>query len=602
MMRQIVWVGLCVLLVASEVCATTYYVAITGNDTTGNGTAGNPWRNPQKCFSSGTPVTAGDTCEIGNGTYTASTSNGRVISILSTSPTGTVGNPITIKATNKLGVTFEIPNTWPGVDCAVVACPFSGIYISNRSYFVIDGIRFTRPGSYYPLSAAIAGVNFINASTGNIVRNSEFSNIGRTVCSESIYGIAGIFMQSPTNATIENNTFFTIGRRRNGESGCVTERFHHDHGIYLVEGTSVTIKNNLFYDVTRGFSVNLKAPTSGTKTFHVNIYNNTFSGDSPTTEPAGQIGLTNQLDDVQIKNNIFHDPEDGRFVWTVASGVSLTVPTGAGIIIQYNLSNSTRTNATIVKDQSLFSPITSSNNILNTSPGFTASASFDFTLTPGSAAIDAGTDLGLAYTGTAPDCGAFEWSAAATPWDGILSVVAGQFYMAKSFAVTLFPLGPVSGDIRSAPGGAVAVAMQVRCDNTADCTEVGYALHYLCALCASAGAELPVPLSDTGDSIEMWGGAGGVGLLTGAHGVNLTGAETHIDGSTFLTSATTPLYDLSQNSSTVLRWVVVIKTGAPENAQYCFKVKEQTGVSLNAHTPSGGLCVEAGSASANAGP
>ncbi len=409
-------VSILVFVLSSSIAeATNYYVAKTGNDTTGTGSSGNPWLSPQKCVQSGTPLVAGDTCIIRAGTYTNEDGSipggwkGRIMVVTSSAPAATSSNPITIKADDGATVTFEIPNAWPGVDCNVSSCPFTGIYFSNNgSYYTVEGINFTRPGSNYYTNAAIAGITSLSATNGLTIRRNRFHDIARTVCHNGTLGNVGVYMQSPTNAIVEQNVFATIGRLRNGESGCSTVIFHHDHGVYVEASTNIFIHHNVFYDVTRGFPINLKARVSGTKTFHTKIYNNVFSGDSPTTEPAGQIALTNQLDDVQIKNNIFNDPEDGRFVWTVSSGVSLTAPVGAGIIIQSNLSNSTRTNATVVKDQALFSPITSSGNILSTSPGFTNVAGNDFTLASGSSAINACVDIGLSYNGSAPDCGAFE--------------------------------------------------------------------------------------------------------------------------------------------------------------------------------------------------
>lgn len=45
----------------------TYYISPTGNDTTGNGTVGNPWAKYSKFYSSST---TGDTCVMAAGTYT----------------------------------------------------------------------------------------------------------------------------------------------------------------------------------------------------------------------------------------------------------------------------------------------------------------------------------------------------------------------------------------------------------------------------------------------------------------------------------------------------------------------------------------------------
>lgn len=50
----------------------TYYVRTTGNDTTGDGSTGNPWATPGKAVDAG--LAAGDIVNIGPGTYTLSTS------------------------------------------------------------------------------------------------------------------------------------------------------------------------------------------------------------------------------------------------------------------------------------------------------------------------------------------------------------------------------------------------------------------------------------------------------------------------------------------------------------------------------------------------
>jgi parallel beta-helix repeat protein len=46
---------------------------------------------------------------------------------------------------------------------------------------------------------------------------------------------------------------------------------------------------------------------------------------------------------------------------------------------------------------------------LNADPLFVSQQNYDFHLQPGSPAIDAGTDVGLPYSGAAPDMGAFEY-------------------------------------------------------------------------------------------------------------------------------------------------------------------------------------------------
>lgn len=404
------------LLWGHQADAATYYVATTGNDSTGNGSESTPWRNPQKCFSSGSPLVAGDTCLVKSGTYTnpgdgsVSSFKGRVVVINSSSPVATAANPIILKSEVPLGATIEVPNVWPGVDCAVSSCPYAGIYISGGgSYYIIEGFQFTSPGSTQLANATFSGVTVLSAATGIITRGNSFHDIARTVCSNSIFGNVGIHGTNSTGFLIENNLFYTIGRRRNGESGCSTTIFGHDHAIYFEASTDLTIRRNICYDTTRGHCVVAKARTAGTKTLRLSVYNNTFADESPTTKPEAPISLSNSHDDTRIKNNIMMDPEGGYLVWAATPPASYAlVPVGAGVIVQNNLSNSTNAQTNIVLNQSSFSLLTVSGNILNTSPGFVNGGARDYRLASGSAAIDAGENVGLPFGGSKPDAGAYE--------------------------------------------------------------------------------------------------------------------------------------------------------------------------------------------------
>lgn len=409
---------LCFTLLASPALATTYYVSVsTGNDTTGTGTESLPWKSIQKCVLSGSPLVAGDTCLVKSGTYTnvgdgsvPGGFKGRTVVIGSSSPVATAANPITLKSEVPLGAIIETPSVWPGLNCEVSSCPFAGIYISGGgSNYIIDGFTFTAPGSTQLTNASISGVTILSAETGIHVVNNDFNDIARNVCSNSIFGNVGIHGNRTSGVLIEKNIFRVIGRKRNGEGGCSTTIFGHDHGIYFEASTDLTIRYNLCYDVNRGACVVAKARVSGTKTLRLRIYNNTFADQSPTTKPEGQISLSNSHDDTQIKNNIFRNPEGGYLVWAATPPASYAlVPVGAGVIIQNNLSDSTNAESNIVLNQSSFSLLTVSGNILNTSPGFTDESSRDYTLASGSAAINAGQNVGLPYSGSAPDIGRYE--------------------------------------------------------------------------------------------------------------------------------------------------------------------------------------------------
>ena len=59
---------LLVLGISVNCFAATYYISTAGNDVTGDGSAGNPWKTLSKA--TGTVTTAGDIIHVNAGTYT----------------------------------------------------------------------------------------------------------------------------------------------------------------------------------------------------------------------------------------------------------------------------------------------------------------------------------------------------------------------------------------------------------------------------------------------------------------------------------------------------------------------------------------------------
>ncbi len=358
----------------------TYYVATTGNDSN-SGTSTSPWKTPQRCAKS--PVKAGDTCIVRSGTYkTASTPNVTVY-ISGSSAAGTSSQPITIKSEKQNGAVIIVPSTSQSLN--------AGFYVT-RPYYIIQGFDITG-GANNGSSAGFVGITFMSTATGGVARSNTIHHIGRTVCSNSGYGFNGLSIQGTSTIVVEENRIYSIGRRRNGESGCSTSRFQHDHGIYLRGGTNVTIRRNLFYDTNRGYPIHVYGGTvSG-----LNIYHNTLSGRSPTGKPVGQIILSSTVKNASIKNNTSSDAQGGMIhAWSLS---------GSNISVQYNLSD------TLVKSSSSVPGATFSNNRERTNPGFINKSSNDFRLTSSSAAINRGTTSGIPVVPDgAPDISAYEYS------------------------------------------------------------------------------------------------------------------------------------------------------------------------------------------------
>lgn len=387
------------LVLSTPAWSATYYVATTGDDSTGDGSLGNPWRNPQKCAAS--PIVAGDTCIIRDGTYSASPYT-LLISSGAGSASGTASQPITIKAEHPHGTKIVQP-TRNGQAVAV--------YI-GRPYYIIEDFEVDGSTTTYDTgsSASHAGIG-VYASNVTVRRN-HVHHIARTMCNDSAFGNAGIFTNvGLSNILIEYNEINTIGRLRDGESGCTTVRFQHDHGIYITWGTDITVRRNLVYDTNRGFPMNIYSSSTSVHTRY-KIQNNTFAGRSPTGLPNGHIIIGGTWVDGEITNNLFYQVDDQLAIQQFALSAS-----SSGNSVSYN-----RTNINLPGASPLFGGATPtgfsySNNSNNSGIGFTNALctasdggcqNTDFTLGVSSNAINTGTSVVGVNCTDACDQGAFE--------------------------------------------------------------------------------------------------------------------------------------------------------------------------------------------------
>lgn len=379
--------------------AATYYVATTGNDAN-IGSSGSPYRTIKRCLQS--PIAPGDTCLVKAGTYTAADVGRTDIAVWIASSqgsvAGTAGNPITLKSEVPLGAVIKVPTINGGT---------AGIRIS-QSYYVIEGFDINGTGVTWN-TGSLAGASGITVSEighNAIIRRNKIWDIARTLCSNSPYGYTAIFLSNNASGDIiEYNDMHKIGRLRNGESGCSTTQFQHDHAIYSAGADSLTIRRNIIYDSNRGYPIQIFA--SGTTHANINIYNNTISGKSPTSSPSGQVILCNIVQNINIKNNIFHNAPLGYPINYCPS------TTATNVAISNNIQDSNDADAIDDMQNPSSKPasgVTASGNIFNATLGLTSttSGSEDFTLLSTSAALNAGVDVGLAYNGAAPEMGAFE--------------------------------------------------------------------------------------------------------------------------------------------------------------------------------------------------
>ena len=365
------------ILQAVTAQSATYYVATTGNDSN-PGTSSSPWRNPQKCALS--PVRAGDTCIVRSGTYTDTDGDGVVVFVYnrSSTPSGTASAPITIKSEKPLGAAIVLPSN------RSFAIGFQ-IY---KPYYVIEGFDISGGNSNHS-SAGSVGVQFRESGTGGIARSNAIHHIGRASCTNSTNGFAGVIVRTGS-ILVERNRIYSIGRRRNGESGCSTTVSGLDHGIYIRAASNATIRRNVIYDANSGSPIQVYGGT----TTNLNIHHNTMSGNLATAH----IRLASTINTANIRNNTSNNPRLGMLhvAGLTASKVSVTHNTVTSRMIA--VSN--------------VSGVTLSSNFENTSSlGFINQSSNDFRLTSSSPLINRGTTSGVPIVSDGkPDVGSYEYS------------------------------------------------------------------------------------------------------------------------------------------------------------------------------------------------
>lgn len=355
-----------------------YYVATTGSDSN-PGSDASPFATIQRAVDASRP---GDTILVRDGVYGPAGCYSKSSFAVNIARAGSESAYISIRAENPHGAVLD----------AQSLCHSYFNLAHQAAYISISGFVIT--GSYWSAIWSNQGAHHIRI-TGNRI---EF--IGNRT-ETSAYGIAGIYTGAGSgDFLIEGNVIHDIGRTGGAW-------LWHDHGLYI-HGCNYVVANNVFYNLKSGWAITPVGPLS-----NVLITNNTFAFPNPIRDGHIAVG-EGDVSGLVIRNNIFYQPRGAAVVTCAAhySGENIVennMVFGADSVLGGEICGSS----------SGFTSLRIRNNTLN-DPAFVNAAAppFDFTLQPGSPAIDAGVPddaiaadaLGTSRPqGAALDLGAYEY-------------------------------------------------------------------------------------------------------------------------------------------------------------------------------------------------
>ena len=347
-------------ILASKVEASTYYVAgDTGNDTTGDGSSGNPWKTIQKPADL---ADAGDIINIKGGvTYTDTVDCFGTSTILcldlNRNNSGSAGNLIVYQA-------------WSGTGTPVLDASgkVNGIYIDFRGYYRFIGLEIKNAtGSGMDANAReIEITNSLFHNNGDNGLNLTVFNSTGTIQGNSFYNNTDNGLSLTTNAATTSTIVQTNKAYNNGDNG-MGVTFASNAGTFV-------IKNNLLYNNSlsgpnfNGINLIVDSTASGL------VYNNTiYSADYG----IGVQVLAGTAANTMVKNNVIFN----------STTCGLAKGGGSNFTGNYNLFYNNGSNYCNIP--------AGANDITGQDPLLTNPAGGDFTQTGTSPTINTGTNTSV---------------------------------------------------------------------------------------------------------------------------------------------------------------------------------------------------------------
>ncbi|WP_445634909.1 Right handed beta helix domain-containing protein [Nostoc sp. DSM 114161] len=397
-----------------------YYVSGTGNDSNDGLKEGSAFRTLQKAADL---VKAGDTVYVMNGTYEQSKyPKNAVLNI--NQKHGTQDAPITFKAL-------------PGHNPLIKSTNFQAVNIVGSSYIVIEGLTMVGANDQITLEYAKSQQsnlgNPLTNGAGIYIRPDSANNSSHhiTIRGNTVtkFPGGGITSKEADYIIIENNTvsetcwyspwganaITTLGNRnlddnttdykiiiRNNVSfknytyipwwESSTGKATEGHGIMIDAANTLGLDNQPYKGkilITNNTSYNNGgAGIQVYKSSNADVINNTTyqNAQHPDLQGAGEILISGLSENVNVVNNIMYAKNNGSSY--VVGGSTKNIKADRNLIYNTNNYNKTGTNYILGKD-----------------PQFVNAAARNFTLKPGSAAIDAGSSAFNNVTGRTPQDG-----------------------------------------------------------------------------------------------------------------------------------------------------------------------------------------------------
>lgn len=337
------------ILFSINVQAATWYVATTGNDTTGDGTTGNRWATPQKCIDQiPQPVTEAYTCIIGDGTYTDTNNynNGYGGYIISIDKDGTAAYQITIKAENQYGAILD------GQLTHVTAVTWSAYSGNIKQVTTSNQVNYISFGLICPSSGCTnEGLNHSPQRKGSL---------GAVTTARDWYydGAATVYYHTPSST---QNYYTTDGTGRGIScSGCSYVKIEgfdikniKQTGLAFGNASNIHILKNKIHDVARWSMYCTQAGRNyghdGIGTDHLSdefiierniIYNiGRVEGGCADSDYSIDHGIYAYGDNHDIQNNLFYNCKAG---WPIqAQGVDNAGTPEMDKITGWNIFNNT---------------------------------------------------------------------------------------------------------------------------------------------------------------------------------------------------------------------------------------------------------------------